>query len=136
MGLFGKKKTSDNGEAAVIMTAMLRVIYADGEMDESEMDGILSITNQLKVFADFDTSELHVAILNLSGDELEVLMQKMTVADDATKQKAFIAACECAYISPNFSSDEEDAIEALQELLSLGDEFCSKVIDFCKIKYL
>jgi hypothetical protein len=115
---------------------MILSVAADGTIEEKETKTLLGLAAQFPAFNGKDLGTLFSKGCNvISKNGFEGAIKSIASASIEVKNKAFIAAVECAYSSGDVGGEEAALLEKMAVELSLKAGLAEKCIEVIEAKY-
>lgn len=123
---------------ALLVHAMMLMCGADGMFDAEEIETVEAYFAQVpefkgKVFNDVYQSA--VKILRRYPSLQDSVKSLSGLSTAGLKQKCYILAADIAMSSGDVDEAEDRMLEAMQRVMEVPDDFCSKVIEVLSVKY-
>ncbi len=121
------------------MGILLCVIGADGDINDDEIDSLLTATNRMQLFLSQTRDEysrmmdklLGVMRKNSVGHLLE---QSVPSVPDELRETAYATAIDLVFSDGVIEEDEKDIIHHLQQELKVSEETAEKIIEVMEIR--
>ncbi|MCK5718350.1 MAG: tellurite resistance TerB family protein [Thiomargarita sp.] len=143
MGWFSSSQAPTSSDTFSTQEAFLGIALAtsaaDGNIDESEVKGILAYLLQMKMFSNMSEKEIKVifqklvTILENEGVGGLVTLAKTSLPNDL-RETAFACAVDISLADGVIEDSEKALLEELQQVLEVSDEVGAKILDVMVIK--
>ncbi len=118
---------------------MLLVVAADGEIDDSEVISMYSVTKRMKLYAGMPDNQHVTLIKKLAGilkkNGPKILLEKASASLPADiKPTAFAIAADLAFADGTVEDKERAILEVIYTQLNIPQDLATKIIEVIVIK--
>lgn len=141
MSLFDKfKNITEFSEREAYLGMVYGVIASDGEIEDEEVDSLLTAAGRTRLFAGCTEDQFVKLInnVNLANEKngLEWLFQEANrVLNPDLKKAAFTTAVDLAFADGSVGEAEEAFLEAIYKVLEIPEDFVAKALEVMEARH-
>jgi len=126
------------GDDVLLFHGMMLMAGADGVIDANEQDTLRAFYLTLPEFKGKEFEDLMTEghkVIQKYGNLKDSIKALGDIESVAVRKKLFVLAVDLALSSGDISDSEDEMLETMQRLLSIGDAEATKILEVLSLKY-